>query len=57
MGLAGLFGALSHGIGPHFTEGIHSFFWMMALYSIGLTTYTMLLGGFYHVVSYQTWSG
>ncbi len=54
MGLAGLFGALSHGIGPYFTEGIHSFFWKMALYSIGLTTYTMLLGGLYHVVSYQT---
>lgn len=54
MGLAGLFGALSHGIGPYFTEGIHSFFWKMALYSIGLTTFTMLLGGLYNAVPYKT---
>ncbi|MFQ6677088.1 MAG: hypothetical protein ACE5D0_02105 [Fidelibacterota bacterium] len=54
MGFAGLFGALSHGIGPHFPGGVHSFFWMMALYSIGLTTFTMLMGGLFHVVSHQT---
>lgn len=54
MGSAGLFGALSHGIGPHFAEGVHSFFWKMALYSIGLVTFTMVMGGLYHVVSFQT---
>lgn len=29
MGLAGLFGALSHGIGPHFSDGVHTFLWRM----------------------------
>lgn len=54
MGLAGLFGALSHGISPHFAEGVHSFFWKMTLYSIGLIMFAMLLGGLYHVFPFQT---
>lgn len=54
MGLAGLFGTLSHGIGPHFSDGVHTFLWRMTLYSIGLTTFSMLLGGLYHVVPFQT---
>lgn len=41
MGLAGLFGALSHGIDPHFQNGGDTLFWKMTLYSIGLTTFTM----------------
>lgn len=54
MGLAGLFGALTHGIGPHFPQGIHTFIWRITLYCIGLSTFAMLMGGFYHVVPYQT---
>jgi len=54
MGLAGLFGALTHGIGPHFPQGIHTFIWRITLYCIGLSTFSMLMGGFYHVVPYQT---
>jgi len=54
MGVAGLFGALFHGIGPHFGEGVNSFFWKMTLFSIGLMMFAMLLGGLYHVFSFQT---
>ncbi len=54
MGLAGLLGALTHGIGPHLPQSIHTFIWRITLYCIGLTTFSMLLGGLYHVVSFNT---
>ena len=54
MGLAGLLGALTHGIGPHLPQSIHTFIWRITLYCIGLTTFSMLLGGLYHVVPFNT---
>ncbi len=54
MGLAGLFGALTHGIGPHFAESIHTFIWRITLYCIGITSFFMLMGGLYHVVPFIT---
>ena len=54
MGLAGLLGALTHGIGPHLHQSIHTFIWRITLYCIGLTTFSMLLGGLYHVVPFNT---
>lgn len=54
MGLAGLLGALTHGIGPHLPQSVHTFIWRITLYCIGLTSFSMLLGGLYHVVSFNT---
>ncbi len=54
MGLAGLFGALSHGIGPHLPESIHTFLWRMTLYSIGFISFAMALGGLYHILPFST---
>lgn len=54
MGLAGLLGALTHGIGPHLPNGIHQFLWKLALISIGLSTFSMLMGSFYHVLANET---
>ncbi|MAD51165.1 MAG: hypothetical protein CMF79_01140 [Candidatus Marinimicrobia bacterium] len=54
MSLAGLLGAMTHGIGPHLPQSIHTFIWRITLYCIGLTTFSMLLGGLYHVVPFNT---
>ena len=52
MGLAGLLGALTHGIGPHLPQSVHTFIWRITLYCIGLSTFSMLMGGLYHVVPF-----
>lgn len=54
MGLAGLLGALTHGIGPHLPQSVHTFIWRLTLYCVGLSTFSMLMGGLYHVVPFTT---
>jgi len=55
MGLAGLFGALTHGFGPDISQQTHQFFWRTTLACIGLTTVFMLLGGLYHILLEPSW--
>ena len=55
MGLAGLFGALTHGFGPDISQRNHQFLWRITLVCIGLTTVFMLLGGLTHILPDPSW--
>lgn len=55
MGLAGLFGALTHGFGADITPRSHQLLWRITLVFVGLTTVFMLLGGLAHVLPRSTW--
>lgn len=53
MGVAALFGALTHGIGPNFSPDVHQILWKITLVTIGFTTITLLFGGIAHVVPWE----
>ncbi|MFQ6612865.1 MAG: hypothetical protein ACE5D2_07155 [Fidelibacterota bacterium] len=53
VALAGLLGAVYHGLGPYFPEGIRSLIWKLTLVTIGFTSFALVMATFYHIFSFN----
>lgn len=54
LSLGSLLGAVSHGIGPWFSEGVRDWIWKSTTLSIGLVSFFFILAGLYRVFPYAT---
>ena len=53
LALGALLGAISHGIGPHFSPALRDLVWKFTTYSIGIMSYFMVLTMLHHLFEYQ----
>lgn len=54
LALGSFLGAISHGLGPHFSQDVRDWIWKTTTLSIGLVSVFFLLAGFYHAFPFTT---
>ncbi len=53
MGIGAFMGAVSHGIGPHFSDASRQLIWKAAIIPVGFTSVFFLMGAFHHSFSFD----
>ncbi|NOZ75130.1 MAG: hypothetical protein GXO90_07085 [FCB group bacterium] len=52
LAVGSLLGAISHGVGPYFPQGVRDWIWKGTTLSIGLVSFFFILAGFYRAFPY-----